>query len=109
MNAAEIFPLLSNVWIIALLAGPDGQVQVTITEVDVGVATPPHLFHLKYVFVKGRDLLQVVGGQGYMLNFRHALSPQEAPVLGCVAARLCTQSGMGCHGTVQQHMASCQR
>ena len=25
VNAAEIFPLLSNVWIIALLAGPDGQ------------------------------------------------------------------------------------
>src|SRR5262245_23636486 len=86
VNAAEIFPLISHVWVIALLAGPDGQVQVTIAEVDVGAATPPNLSHAKHVFVEGGDLLQVVGGQGNMLDFRHARSPQDAPILGCSVA-----------------------
>src|SRR5207244_3845063 len=76
VNAAEIFPLLSHVWVIALLAGPDRQVQVTIAEVNMGAATPANLCHSEHVFVEGRDLLQVVGGQGDMLDFRHALSPQ---------------------------------
>jgi hypothetical protein len=90
VNATEIFPLRSNVWIIALLARPDGQVQVTIAEVDMGAATPPNLRHPEHVFVEGRDFLQVVRGQGYMLDFCHALSPQDAP-----------GSGMGCqwHGS----------
>ena len=109
MNATEIFPLLSYVWVIALLACPDGQVQVTIAEVDVGAATPPNLCHPEHVFVEGRDLLQVVGGQGYMFDFRHALSPQDAPVVGCIAARLRTQSGVSCDGTARQPMVSCPR
>src|SRR5262249_21223837 len=109
VNAAEICPLLSHVWVIALLAGPDGQVQVPIAEVDVGAATPPNLCHPEHVFVEGRDLLQVVGGQGYMLDFRHALSPQDAPVLGCVTARLRMQSGVGGNGTARQQSASCHR
>jgi hypothetical protein len=95
VNATEIFPLRSDIWVIALLAGPDSQVQVTIAEVDMGAATPPNLCHPEHVFVEGRDLLQIVRGQGYMLDFRHAFSPQDAPVLGCVAARLHPQSGMG--------------
>src|SRR5262245_63554459 len=56
VNAAEIFPLLAHVWIIVLLAGPDGQVQVAITEVDVGAATPPNFCHPEHVFVERRDL-----------------------------------------------------
>src|SRR5262249_49244060 len=74
VNAAEIFPLLAHVRVIALLAGSDGQVQVTITEVDVGAATPPNLCHAEHVLIEGRDLLQVVGGQGYVFDFRHVLS-----------------------------------
>jgi hypothetical protein len=95
VNATEIFPLRSDICVIALLARPDSQVQVTIAEVDVGAATPPNLRHPEHVFVEGRDLLQVVRGQGYMLDFCHALSPQDAPVLGWVATRLRRQSGMG--------------
>src|SRR5262249_3904284 len=92
VNTAEIFPLLAHVCVITLLAGSDGQVQVTITEVDVSAATPPDLGHPEHVFVEGRNLLQVVGGQGYMFDFCHVLSPRDTPVPGCVAARLRPQS-----------------
>src|SRR5262249_33161291 len=51
--------------------------------------------HAERVFVEGCDLLYVVSGQGYMLDFRHALSPPDAPVRACVTARLRTQSGWG--------------
>ena len=69
VNTAEIFPLRPHVRVLALLAGPDGQVQVPIAKVDVGAAIPANFYHPKHVFVKGRDLLQVVGRQAICLIF----------------------------------------
>jgi hypothetical protein len=40
----------------------------------VGRAAPSDLFHAEHIFVKGRDFIDIVGGQGDMLDLRHALS-----------------------------------
>ena len=65
-----------------LHAGPDGHIQVPIAAGDEGAPTPPNLCHPGHIWGEGRDLLQVVGGEGARLAVRPALSPQDVPVLG---------------------------